>query len=174
MNSLIFQSKLTNKLKKNDIQNICKLKNSHWKYGIKSQLKWFQMNMKDKDIHNLAYMKRKLVGYVSLRKRSFFYNKKKYTYLYFDTLIVSKKHRRLNIGHNLLNLTVKVIMKSKLHSMLICKKKIVSFYKKYKWKKVTQKKTKIFDHKYSIKLSMMCINRKQNTIKKNTKYYIFS
>ena len=60
------------KTKKNDIQNICKLKNSHWKYGIKSQLKWFQMNMKDKDIHNLAYMKRKLVGYVSLRKRSFF------------------------------------------------------------------------------------------------------
>ena len=48
MNSLIIKSKLTDKLKKNDIQNICKLKNSHWKYGIKSQLKWFQMNMKEK------------------------------------------------------------------------------------------------------------------------------
>jgi hypothetical protein len=174
MNDLLFQSKLTKNLKKKEIRNICKLKNTHWRHGVKSQIKWFETNIKEKDIHNLAYLKGKLVGYVSLRKRNFFNNKKKNPYLYFDTLIVSKKYRKFNIGNDLLNLTNKVIKKSKLHSMLICKKKIIPFYKKYKWKMAINKKTKILDHKYSQNLTMMCFNRKQNISKNNIKYYIFN
>ena len=174
MNVILLQSKLTTKLKKEEIQSICKLKDIYWKHGFRSQIKWFEENVKEKDIHNLAYLKGNLVGYILLRKKNFFKDKKKYLYLYFDTLIVSKKYRKLNIGNDLLNLTNKVIKKSKLHSMLICKKKIVPFYKKYKWREITQKKTKILDHKYSKSLSMMCFNRKQNFLKNNIKYYIFS
>ena len=174
MNDILLQSKLTKKLEKKEIQSICKLKNTYWKYGVKSQIKWFKANIKEKDIHNLAYLKGNLVGYVSLRKKNFFNNQKKYLYLYFDTLIVSKKYRKLDIGNNLLNLTIKVIKKSKLHSMLICKKKTVPFYKKYNWKEITQKKKKILDHKYSKDLSMMCFNIKEKVLKNNIKYYIFS
>ena len=76
MKKLLLKSKLTKKLKKEDIESICKLKNTHWRYGIKSQINWFHKNMKDRDIHNLAYLKGKLVGYVSLRKRNFISNNK--------------------------------------------------------------------------------------------------
>jgi len=173
MKDLHFQSKLTKKLKKGEILSICKLKNTHWKFGVKSQINWFQENIKEKDIHNLVFLRQKLVGYVSLRKRNFFNNNKKNLYLYFDTLIVSKKHRNLNIGHDLLNLTVKVIKKSKLHSMLICKKKIVPFYEKYNWIQISKSKRKILDHKYSKNFSMMCFNTNQKISENNIKYYIF-
>ncbi len=174
MKKLLLKSKLTKKLKKEDIESICKLKNTHWRYGIKSQINWFHKNMKDRDIHNLAYLNGKLVGYVSLRKRNFILNNKKKRYLYFDTLIVLKKYRNFEIGHKLLKLTVKVIKKSKLHSMLICKKKVVQFYEKYKWKKMIQNRIKIIDHKYSKNLSMMYINQTKQISKVNIRYYIFS
>ena len=174
MKELLLKSKLTKKLRKKEILSICKLKNTHWKYGIKSQVDWFNENVQDNDIHNLAYLKERLVGYVSLRKRNFLLKNKKKNYFYFDTLIVSKKHRNIKIGYALSNLTVNVIKKAKIHSMLVCKKKIISFYEKYKWKKVIQKKSKILDHKYSKNLSMMCLYRSKDISKHNIKYYIFS
>ena len=39
-------SKKTKQLKKQEIHNICKLKNSHWNYGFKSNLAWFKKNVK--------------------------------------------------------------------------------------------------------------------------------
>ena len=37
-----FYKKPTLKLKKKDILGIAKLKNSHWDFGISSQLSWFK------------------------------------------------------------------------------------------------------------------------------------
>ena len=39
-----FYKKLTFKLKKKDILGIIRLKNSHWNFGISSQLSWFSNN----------------------------------------------------------------------------------------------------------------------------------
>jgi len=73
MKELLLKSILTKKLTKNEIINICKLKDTQWKHGLKSQLNWFNEYVQDKDIHNLAYFKERLVGYGLLRKRSFFF-----------------------------------------------------------------------------------------------------
>lgn len=174
MKSLFLKAKLTKKLKKEDIEDICKLKNTYWKYGFKAQVNWFYKNIKDRDIHIIAYLKGKLVGYVALRRRNFLINNNKKKYLYFDTLIVLKKYRNFKIGHKLLRLTIKVIKKSKLHSMLICKKKLVQFYEKYKWKKITQNRLKIIDHKHSKNLLMLSFNQKKLVPEVNLRYYIFN
>ena len=174
MKQLLFKSILTKKLKKDVILDICKLKNTHWKYGVRSQLKWFHEYIKDNDIHNLAYIKKKLVGYVLLRKRNFLSKKKKLNYLYFDTLIVLKKYRGHKIAHKIITIAAKVIIKSKLHSMLLCEKKTESFYKKNKWEKMVIKNVKILDHKFSKKISMMSFNLKADNVKNNIKYYIFN
>ena len=63
----IVSDKLTNK----EIKEICLLKDKQWKFGIKSQLKWFKNNIKKYDLHNLFYIKSKLVGYTLLRKRTY-------------------------------------------------------------------------------------------------------
>ena len=174
MKDLILKSTLTKKLKKDVILNICKLKNTHWKYGVRSQLKWFYEHIQDNDIHNLAYIKKKLVGYILLRKKNFLSKKLKLNYLYYDTLIVAKKYRKHKIAYKLTNLAAKVIIKSKLHSMLLCEKKNETFYKKNKWKKMNTKNFKILDHEYSKKLLMMSFNLKATKIKNNINYYIFS
>ena len=62
-------SKLTKELSNDDIQKICKLKDSQWKFGKKSQLIWFKKNVKSFDIHNCFYIKKYLIGYTSLKKR---------------------------------------------------------------------------------------------------------
>ena len=48
-----FYKKLTLKLKKKDILEIAKLKNSHWNFGISSQLSWFKNkhNVSKNDFH---------------------------------------------------------------------------------------------------------------------------
>ena len=66
-----FQSISSIKLKKKQIKEICLLKDEEWKFGMKSQLNWFNKNIKKNDIHNLFYLKAKLIGYTLLRKRSF-------------------------------------------------------------------------------------------------------
>ena len=65
-------SKKNKKLKKQEIHNICKLKNSHWNYGFKSYIEWFKKNIKSYYIHNLVYYNSKLIGYTLLRIRTFY------------------------------------------------------------------------------------------------------
>ena len=49
-------SKTTPLLSKKEIKNICILKDTQWKYGIKSQLNWYKKNIKKEDIHNLLFI----------------------------------------------------------------------------------------------------------------------
>ena len=173
MNNLVFSSVITKKLKKKEILSICKLKNTYWKYGVKSQLKWFSENIKKNDIHNLVHLKKKLIGYNLLRKRTLLIKKSKFFYLYFDTLLVMKKYRKIKIGHQLCSFILSIIKDSKLHSMLICEKKSVSFYKKYKWKKIKKNMFKILDHKYPEKYLGMFINQSKAVSKNKVQYFVY-
>ena len=47
-----FFSIISSKLKDNQIKSICLLKDEQWKFGIKSQMKWYRKNIKKNDIHN--------------------------------------------------------------------------------------------------------------------------
>ena len=146
-----FHSISSIKLKKKQIKEICLLKDKEWKYGIKSQLIWFDKNIKKNDIHNLFYLRAKLIGYTLLRKRSFKVNKllKKKTYLLFDTLILDKKFRKNNYSTLLMNFNNKIIQKKGFFSFLICRKKLVNFYKKNGWKILGKNRIKIADYKFS-------------------------
>jgi len=89
----------TQKLKKDKVIQICKLKDSQWSFGIKSQLEWFKNNIKKNDIHNLLYIKSKLVGYTLLRRRSFnTKNQIKKKYILFDTITIHKEYRNKKLS----------------------------------------------------------------------------
>ena len=141
-------SKKTKQLKKQEIHNICKLKNSHWNYGFKSNLAWFKKNVKNYDINNLVYYKSKLIGYTILRIRTFYSGNVKKKYLYFDTLIVEKKYRNKGVSHFLMRLNDQVIKKNNKISFLICLDNLVEFYKKFSWKIMSKKKFLIKDHSF--------------------------
>ena len=103
----IVSDKLTNK----EIKEICLLKDKQWKLGIKSQLKWFKNNIKKYDLHNLFYIKSKLVGYTLLRKRTYEIKDltKKTNYLYFDTLVIDKKYRGMKLSNLLMSFNNTII-----------------------------------------------------------------
>ena len=91
---IILKSEKTKKLNKKLILSICKLKDSHWKNGLKSQKKYFKIITKSEDLNNLVFFNKKLVGYTLLRKRKFGTKINKKNYFHFDTLIVDKNYRK--------------------------------------------------------------------------------
>ncbi len=145
----ILLSKKTNQLTKEQIYNICKLKNTHWNAGLESNLKWFKKNVKSYDIHNLMYYNSKLIGYTLLRVRTFYLGKIKKKYLYFDTLIVDKKYRNKGISYFLMKLNNQIIKKNNKISFLICLNKLIKFYKKFGWKVISKKIFSLGDHNFN-------------------------
>ena len=104
---VILRSTKTKLISKNLMMQICRLKDTHWKKGISSQLKFYKKNCKQNDINNLMYHKKKLIGYTLLRKRNYFIDNSKKNCLYFDTLIIDKKFRNSGFSYFLMNFNKK-------------------------------------------------------------------
>ncbi len=145
----ILKSILTSDLSKKEIFEICLLKNSHWKFGIRNQIKWFKENVKKKDIHNCLYLNFKLIGYTSLKRRTFYTGRNKSKYLLFDTLIINKKYRKKKLSSLLMNFNNEIIKQNNMFSFLICKNKLVKFYLNCRWKKLKNKNIIVHDHSFT-------------------------
>ena len=143
---IILKSLTTDKLTKKEIIEICNLKNSFWKHGLKSNINWFKKNVKNKDIHNLLYYKKIFVGYAVLRKRIFLHKLKKEYYLYSDTLIIKKNFRDLRLASILWNFNNEIIIMQKMHAFLICERHIKPFHRKYNWKSIKNFEFDLKDH----------------------------
>ncbi|MDA9662327.1 hypothetical protein N9T41_01205 [Candidatus Pelagibacter sp.] len=166
MNYNLF-SIISSKLKNSQIKSICLLKDKKWKFGIKSQIKWYKKNIKKNDIHNLFYIKSKLVGYTLLRKRTYEIRSlnKRTNYLLFDTLIIDKKYRGKKLSNLLMSFNNTIINQSGYFSFLICERELISFYKKNKWIKVNNKNINIIDHLFSSNgmiLNMKDVNKRKH------------
>src|SRR6056300_1524392 len=166
-----FYKKLTLRLKKKDILDIVKLKNSHWNFSISSQLSWFKNNNNvfKNDFHLFLKKNEKIVGYVQLGKRKYILNSKVNNYYLFRTLIVTKKERNKKLATKIMNEVSKFIKQKKLPSFLLCKKNLIKFYEKHGWIKFSKKKFKVKDHKTS--LHGMIYNLKKTYQKKIIKFY---
>ena len=143
-------------LKANHILNICKLKKQEWKYPLKSQIKHFNKNFNNKDINNMIYKNKKLIGYTILRKKKIKINNLNKNFLLLDTIIIDNRFRNKNLGEILMYFNNNQILRSKNPSILQCKKKHLSFYKKFYWKKINNKNV-IFENKNK-KLNLMSFN----------------
>ena len=167
MKYLIY-SKKTFQLKKNEVMQICKLKNNFWKFGLRSNLDWFRNKIKSNDIHNMIFANFKLIGYTVLRVNTLFRNKSKIKYFYFDTLIIDKKYRSNKFSSILMYFNNQIILNNKKISFLICQKQMVKFYKKFSWKLLNKKCFTIKDHKFS-----SCGMFFNNKFKTKTKFDIY-
>lgn len=171
-NKISLSSIVTKKLSKQEIKKICSLKNKVWRFGIKSQLKWFKDNVKKNDYHNLFYVKSKLIGYTLLRKRTCLIGNlnKKVKYILFDTMVIDKNYRKKKLSNLLMSFNNKVIKKLGLFSFLVCKDELVNFYLKNKWKILDKEKFFIADKLHS--LNGMIYNKLH--FKKKIVFYVHS
>lgn len=169
-----FSTKKTSDLSKKIIKEIYKIKDSFWKYGKNSQKLWFRNNVKKNDIHNLLIYRNKLVGYTLLRKREMKICKKKRTnYFLIDTVIIRKDNRKKGLGNELMKLNNSVLLKYKKVGFLLCKKKLIKFYSKFSWNKITNKKfmfnnVKVNKNGMVFNLSKKLLENKKNVINFNT------
>ena len=134
-------SKKTKELRNIEIKKILILKNSFWKFGIKSQKKWFKENVKKRDVHNFLFLNSKLIGYTLLRLRKI--KNLKSFYFLLDTMIIKKELRKKRYGKLLMKFNNDIISKNKKIGFLICKKKEIGFYKKFNWKNLSKRKYKL-------------------------------
>ena len=146
----ILISKKTFQLSNKEIYKICRLKNTNWKYSLKSQLSWFKDNVRKNDIHNLLKYNKNIIGYTLLRERKYAISSISKKYYLFDTIIIYKNFRKKYLSNYLMNFNNEIISKKDKFSFLICKNEMVKFYKKYKWVKLNKKKFKIMDHNSSL------------------------
>ena len=162
---ITLKSVKTKHLTKVIILKICKLKNSHWKKGINSQIKFFKKHCKSNDTNNLLYFNKNLIGYTLLRRRKFYEDFKIKNYFYFDTLIINKKFRDLGISVFLMNFNNYIIKRNNFNSFLVCEKKLIKVYKKFNWKLKDKKKIRIDSLKKN--KNIMSYNYKKNSKKIN-------
>tara|TARA_Y100000385_G_C13097966_1_gene642588 strand:+ start:784 stop:1302 length:519 start_codon:yes stop_codon:yes gene_type:complete len=166
-----FYSIKTKKLKKKQILDIIKLKEQHWKFGLKSQLSFFKKNFKSYDIHNLLYFSTTLIGYTALKKRTLYKGEEKKRYLLFDTLVIAKDFRNLKLSRIIMNFNNKIIINSKMQSILICENKLYKFYKKFLWSKINKESVALKD--YETKKNFMGFNFKAKELEKKIKLTLF-
>ena len=162
-----FLSKKTHQLKKKEIKKICLLKDSQWKYGLESQMKWFRDNIKKNDIHNMFFIKNILFGYTLLRERKCMIGGRERKYLLFDTLIILKSFRNKRLSYLIMNFDNKIIKQNKKMSFLMCRPNLIKFYKKFGWMKIRKKQIKVIDCPYST--NGMIFNQKNS--KSNFRFF---
>jgi predicted acetyltransferase len=121
-------------------QQICSLKNSHWNYGLKEQLYWFDKNINNQDDHNIIMINGKVAGYTCLREKEFLHSNEKY--LLFDTFIIEIQSRGIGLARIMMEYNNIKIRESKKVSILYCNKKLLKFYTKFEWQ-VYEKKNNI-------------------------------
>ena len=147
----IKSSKLTKKQKK----NIYLLKDTCWKFGIRSQQIWFKKNIAKNDLHNLLYMNGVLIGYTALRKKICVdKSKKKIPYLIFDSLIVKRQFRLKKISNLLMNFNNIIMMNNNCLVFLVCKKKLKKFYEKFGWRLTKYRDCLAFNNNPSTNICM--------------------
>ena len=166
-----FYKKPTFKLKKEEIKQIAEIKDSFWKFGYSSQLRWFEnlQNVFKDDLHFFLKKNKKIIGYVQIGKRKYKLNSNFKNYYLFRTLIISKKERNKKMADKIMNEVSKFIIKKKKPCFLLCKKNLVKFYLQYDWSKISKKNFKIEDHKSS--LIGMIYNQKKNEFTKIKKFF---
>tara|TARA_A100000164_G_scaffold379354_1_gene423385 strand:+ start:328 stop:828 length:501 start_codon:yes stop_codon:yes gene_type:complete len=149
----------TYQLNKKVIQQILKIKDQTWKFGINSQTEYFNSNVKKNDIHNFVFLKSSLVGYTFLSKKNLFIRNKKIRILYLDSMVVNSNFRGKKIASLLMNFNNHIIFDYDYFCVLSCDKKMVKFYKKFLWSKMSQNIKISRDIKPN--LIKMCFNKKK-------------
>lgn len=166
--NISLNSIFTKNLNKKQILEICKLKDSHWKFGLNEQVNFFKKKCKKYDIHNLLYFNSKIIGYTTLGKRTYYDDSNiKKKYILFNTLIIHKKFRKKNFSSMLMTFNNDIIKKQNLFAFLICKNPVVNFYKKNGWNKLSKKC-------YSIKNKFLVKNGLIYNNKNYQKSYLFN
>lgn len=161
----MISEKKTYQLSEIEINQILKLKNKYWKYGLESQIIWFKNNIGKNDIHFFEKKNNQILCYLVFRKIIFFTkNKAKNGYLR-DTLINKKKNNFFQFM-NFLKKSNSIIKNKP--AVLFCRNNLIKLNQLYGWKKKNIKNTIPLKKK---NLNCMVLNIKDDEHIKKIKFF---
>lgn len=163
---ILEHEKLTNSCK----EQIAKLKEQHWEYGIQSQLEWMYKNICSKDLHLIGETRDGKNGYIcaylNMVHLNIWFDEKLIDCIGIGNVCVNKKYEHLGYGIKLLEQVNKYLRGSEKQGILLCRDLLVRFYKKCDWKVLSSKHVIIGTSKYTHKVMMYPeIKREVNKIK---------
>ena len=104
------------------------MKNKVWQYPYSSHLEWFKNNIKSDDIHLLLWDEDNLIGYMNLVNV-----RGSVDSLGIGNVVISPDRQGQNLGLLLMYLCDYYLSIVKLPGILICKDKVLGFYKRCGW-----------------------------------------
>tara|TARA_X000000950_G_scaffold287495_1_gene399995 strand:- start:8768 stop:9280 length:513 start_codon:yes stop_codon:yes gene_type:complete len=127
----------TNKLTKKDhLNKIFELKDQYWEYGLSSQRKWHNKNIKSSDTNFFVTSKNKTLFYLLSRKIKCEINNKKFNFNTLDFVCIDKSL----IGKKISNIFVEFffILNNKDQYIITCNKKLCKYYSKFDFRKINK------------------------------------
>ncbi len=122
-----------------DLENIAKLKEQYWAYGIHSQMKWIEKNLQNNDKHLMIKAsedeKKVLLAYMNLTNILAEINGNQCAVIGVGNVCVERKFEHKGWGKKLMNEANHFIETSGKLGFLLCKTELIGFYKKCGWLK---------------------------------------
>ena len=147
----------TSELSSDDVSNIFRIKDQHWKYGIKSQENWFNNNIDSKDIHLLIYRGNELLAYSNLVNIKVTIDGCSLNAFGLGNVCVSIEHSKCGLGSILVSFANLFLKSRESLGLLLCKNSLISFYEFNKWR-VLECKELIVSGSLSDSV-LMCFNK---------------
>ena len=137
----LVEVKLGNQLKKEEIINICKLKNQHWPMDLKKQIiSWFILTHKNDKLLSISF-KENTVAFLRLKLRKIIANKKVFDSYTLSEVCIDKEFQGKGLGTKIIKKSQDIIMQKKIPGYLLCESNLINFYKKLGWKNIKNIKT---------------------------------
>ena len=139
-NKFFFKVKKTYKLTKSECVKIFKLKNTFWKYDLKSQKEFFNKMYKKNDLHILFFNNTNLIGYNCLKVSS----NSHFKYILIDSFIIHPDYQGKGISDILLSKSLNEIINLNYITYLYANSNSLSLYRRFGFQKT---KHKLFEKK---------------------------
>lgn len=119
-----------NNIDKRLVDEIIKLKNKVWIYPYSSHLKWMEENIDSDDVHLLLWDDADLIGYMNIVNL-----KGSLEAWGIGNVVISPDRHGQKLGLLLMNLCDYFLSITDLPGILICKERLIGFYRKCGWSK---------------------------------------
>ena len=152
MNELKIRMKKTSELGESEMNSIIALKQQYWKYDDSEQRIWFEKNIRSEDNHLMIYRGGVLLAYLNAVNVEAGIDQFQHRMLGIGNVCVDKNETHTGIGGILMMCVNAFIKKAKTPGILLCKEKLILFYKVYNWSEIRPANVIINDTPYDHKI----------------------
>ena len=146
-----------NALTEKHLNDIGALKAQHWPHPVSSQVDWILKNYNENDLHVILDDNGFTAGYVALADLKVTFDGKNADALGISCLCVDKNYQGKGLGLLIMEKAFKIAKEKNKTLCLLCKEKLVDFYKKCGYLILSPEKILVADEIFNHNL-MLCDN----------------